>query len=72
MKINVGDSVSYTTFSGHTGAGVIENIQVCEAGEKYGYEVPSADLQETPEGTLCLSDGHWCYFSQIQRLLNQI
>lgn len=71
MELKIGDSISYLTFSGHMGAACVVSIEATPPGEKYGHSVPVVNLKEQPCGTICLSDGHWCYFNQVQRVLNK-
>lgn len=70
MKIHIGDTVLYTTFSGHMGAAQIESIEVTHSNEKYGNKVDSTNTNEDTSGTVCLSDGHWCYFTQLIKVLS--
>lgn len=70
MEIHIGDCISYDTFSGHVGAACIESIEITPPNEKYGYQVEQCSIKENDVGTVCLSDGHWCYFDQINQVLS--
>ena len=70
MKIvKIGDEVMYVTFSSPTKTAIIEGIEICNRGEKNGRSVNSCDLEQHLNGTITLSDGHWCYFDQVKRVI---
>ena len=65
-KVKIGDKVMYVTFSSPTRTAIIEKIEICKREEKQGRSVSSCDLDCHSDGVTCLSDGHWCYFDQLQ------
>lgn len=66
-KIKIGDTVSAYLFGGQLVTGVIESIEICRRGEKYGKSVSTCDLSKHSEGVVELDCGKWCYFYQIKR-----
>lgn len=70
MKLKVGNTVSYTHSNGYIGAAVIESIEICSPGDKYGRVATQCDTNNAIEGVVCLSDHHWCYFDQINEVLS--
>ena len=68
-KVKIGDTVIYETFSISTKTAIIEQIEICKRGEKNGHKVESCDLEQHPNGTIILNDGHWCYFDQVKHVI---
>lgn len=48
----------------------IENIEICERGEKCGRSVSKYDFGLHKDIVVDLSDGHWCYGYQIKNIIN--
>lgn len=70
MTVKVGDKIIYESWSGPRKTATIEGIQICRQGEKYGREVECCDLDKH-YGVLDLDNGHWCYFYQVIKTINQ-
>ena len=68
-KVKIGDKVMYTTFSSPTRTAIVEQIEICKRGEKHGRSVSNCDLDRHSNGVISLSDGHWCYFDQVKRVI---
>ena len=68
-KVKIGSKVMYTTFSSPTKTAFIEEIEICKRGEKHGRSVSGCDLDRHSNGVISLSDGHWCYFDQVKRVI---
>ena len=68
-NVKIGDEVMYVTFSSPTRKAIVEQIEICKRGEKYGRCVSSCDLDCHSNGVISLSDGHWCYFDQVKRVI---
>ena len=73
MMVGIGDVVRYR---GDFGMGdqrvaTIQNIEVCEYGEKYGYKVDEIDEFELKNGNVLvdLDDERWCYGRQIDEVI---
>ena len=55
MKVKIGDTISYKKWGNVTPSeAVIEGIEVCKAGEKYGRPVTKCDLSKHSEVVLDL------------------
>lgn len=67
--ITIGTEIMYHTYSGPSTRAKVTNIQICKVGEKWGREVSKCDYKRHRNGTVCLSDDHWCYFDQIERVI---
>ena len=63
--IKVGDFITYKTWHGSNRSAIVEDIEICKPGKKYGRKVNRCDISKHSNGTLCLSDSSWCYFYQI-------
>ena len=63
----IGDRVRYRGGWGSetVSTTVIEHIELCEDGEKYGESVPEIDDARKNNCVFDLSNGHWCYGWQI-------
>ncbi len=70
MKIKIGDKIRHSLFGGQVLTGIVEDIQICRQGEKFGRSVKSCDVSKH-HGVLDLDNGHWCYFDQVKQVLNQ-
>ena len=68
-KVKIGSKVMYATFSSPTKTAFTEEIEICKRGEKHGRSVSSCDLDRHSNGVISLSDGHWCYFDQVKRVI---
>ncbi len=68
MKVKVGDKIRHSLFGGQVLTGIVEDIQICRQGEKYGRSVKQCDTNKH-HGVLILSNGHWCYFYQVQQII---
>lgn len=67
-KLKIGDVVTYTLFDNeelHTG--VVNGIEICREGMKYGRFVRSCDLDKHKNGIVCMPM-HWCYFDQVKSI----
>jgi hypothetical protein len=66
MKVKIGDTISYKKWGDILPSeAIIEGIEVCKAGTKYGREVRTCDLDKHSEVALYLDDHHWIFKSQI-------
>ena len=63
-QVTIGDEVLYVSYIGPERKAVVENIEICRPGEKYGNCVISCDL-DRHQGVVTLNNHHWCYFDQI-------
>ena len=43
----------------------IEGIQLCENGDKYGFDVEECSESNYTDCVFDLANGHWCYGHQI-------
>ena len=68
-KVKIGSKVMYATISSPTKTAFIEEIEICKRGEKHGRSVSGCDLDRHSNGVISLSDGHWCYFDQVKRVI---
>lgn len=69
MNISIGDKVLYR---GAFGRGpieevIVEHIEKCEPGEKYGDPVDSISEPDLLHATFSMSNGFWAYGHQIIR-----
>lgn len=64
-KLKVGDTVIVKQWDGTTTQAEVLSIEICAQGEKYGRSVKSCNLDAHKNGTLDLSNNHWCYFDQV-------
>ena len=71
MEITKNSVIEYTHSNGYIGAAMIESIEICEPEEKYGKVVDKCETSKYPYGVVCLSDHHWCYFNQINKVLSK-
>jgi hypothetical protein len=71
FKIKVGDTVRYSQNfgSGPVAVAVVQGIEKCAEGEKYGAEVDAITNEE--HGTLDLSDGLWAYVRQVKAVVRK-
>lgn len=69
MKIKVNDRIRHSLFRGKECEGTILKIEVCKTDEKYGRGVQKCDTSNHPNGVVDLDNGHWCYFYQIIKVL---
>ena len=70
-RVNIGDQIIYIPWSRPSRVSTVEEIEICKHGEKNGFKVKSCDLDQHQNGTITLSDGHWCYFDQVKQLIKQ-
>ena len=63
-RIKTGMKIRHRLFGGETCVGVVESIEKCKPGEKYGKSVASAPVG-AGNYVLCLDNGHWCYGDQV-------
>ena len=68
-KVKIGDQVLYVPWSKPNRTATVKVIEICRRGEKNGHKVESCDLDQHQDGTITLSDGHWCYFDQIKQVI---
>lgn len=69
--LKIGTKVSYR---GSFGRGVLEEttittIEVCEDGNKYGIGVDEVNWENKDNCTFDLSNGYWCYGTQIVKIV---
>lgn len=52
---------------------IIESIQLCPVGSKYGKEIKSCKWETVEKGKIivCLTNGHWAYGYQISRIVKK-
>jgi len=67
-NVKIGDEVAYMTWRGIEKSATIVNIEICKIGEKEGTSVSCCDLDHHSNGTITLSNDHWCYFDQVIRV----
>ena len=66
MKIKVGDTVKYQTWSGPNMCGKVAKIELCdEPGEKYGDPVDEVSGEEVNRSTITLDTERWIYGDQV-------
>lgn len=69
MKIlSIGDKIAYKLAGEPRKEALVEGIEICKAGNKYGRATNMCDLHKHKNGVVSLSDGHWCYFEQIRSI----
>ena len=66
-QVKIGDEVLYVSYTGSERKAVVENIEICRTGEKYGNSTSGCDL-DRHHGAITLSDNHWCDFDQITKV----
>lgn len=72
MKLSIGDEVVYRPWAKEPiRTAEVLSIEICKPGEKYGRSVKSCDLDKHENGTIVLSDNHWCYFDQVKRIIKK-
>lgn len=69
-RIKTGMKIRHRLFGGETCVGVVESIEKCKPGEKYGNPVGSAPVG-AGNYVLCLDNGHWCYGDQVISIINK-
>ena len=57
-RIKTGMKIRHRLFGGEICVGVVESIEKCKPGEKYGKPVASAPVG-AGNYVLCLDNGHW-------------
>lgn len=73
-KLKVGDKVIWRGAWGKEAPkeAVVESIELCANGSKYGKQVKSVDWETIEKGnrsvTLDLDNGHWAYGNQISQI----
>lgn len=67
MKIKIGQRIKYQPWGERPTFATIEDIEVCESGEKNGDSVDEADTRPAFGKRLVISldNGHWCYGDQV-------
>lgn len=68
-QVKIGDQIEYSTWSIPGRKATVKVIEICKHGEKDGRSVDSCDLDSSPDIILTLSDGHWCYSDQVERVI---
>ena len=72
MKLKIGDQVTYRPWGKEPNrTAEVLSIEICKEGEKDGRSVKSCDLDKHDNGTIVLSDNHWCYFDQVKRIIKK-
>ena len=69
-RIKVGTKIRHKLFGGDICEGVVESIEKCKMGEKYGTTVSSAPMG-AGNYVLCLDNGHWCYGDQAISIISK-
>lgn len=65
-SVKVGTKIKHTLFGGGSYEGVVESIEKCKDGEKYGRMVSSMSMEKRSSNyVLGLDNGHWCYGDQV-------
>ena len=70
-QVKVGDEVLYVPYNGSQKTAIVMKIEICRIGEKYGNSVNSCDIDQHSNGTITLSDHHWCYFDQVKQVITK-
>lgn len=70
MNVKIGDKIRHYLFGGEELTGIVEDIQICRAGEKEGRSVKTADVKKH-HGVIDLDNGHWTYFYQVIEVINE-
>ena len=70
-QVKIGDEVLYVPYNGSQITAIVVNIEICRIGEKYGDSVNSCDIDQHSNGTITLSNHHWCYFDQIKQVITK-
>jgi hypothetical protein len=68
-RIKIGTKVTARLFGGRMVTGVVDSIEKCKIGEKYGTPVSSAPFG-AGNYTFGLDCGNWCYGDQIRTIVN--
>lgn len=68
-QIKIGDTISYTPWTGPNRTAIVEEIEICKAGQKEGRSVDSCNIDLHENGVISLSDHHWCYFDQVKNVI---
>jgi hypothetical protein len=71
--IKVGTEVEYRGSFGRGCPAVVrvESIEACEPGDKNGTPVQAVPFSGKDSCVFDLSDGHWCYGEQIDRIVKE-
>ena len=64
-RVKIGDEVLYVPYLGTRQKAIVVSIEICKIGEKDGRPVKCCDIDNHSNGTIILSNNHWCYFDQI-------
>lgn len=65
-SVKVGTKIKHTLFGGGSYEGVVNGIEKCKDGEKYGNPISSMSMDKRSRNyVLDLDNGHWCYGDQV-------
>lgn len=69
--VKIGTKVKHSLFGGGIYEGVVESIEKCKYGEKYGKPVGTMRMADkNRQYVLGLDNGHWCYGDQVISIIN--
>ena len=69
-RIKTGMKIRHRVVGGEVCVGVVECIEKCKPGDKYGNPVASAPVGAS-NYVLSLDNGHWCYGDQVISIINK-
>jgi hypothetical protein len=69
-RIKTGMKIRHRLFGGEICEGVVEGIEKCKPGNKYGKPVASAPIG-AGNYVLSIDNGHWCYGDQVISIINK-
>ena len=70
--VKVGTKITHTLFGGGRYDAIVERIEKCPNGSKYGKVVSSMKMENRSRNyVLELNNGHWCYGDQVLAILDK-
>ena len=68
--VKVGTKIKHTLFGGTICEGVVNGIEKCKYGEKYGKAVKTMKMSDKSRCyVLDIDNGHWCYGDQVVEII---
>ncbi len=65
-SVKVGTKIKHYLFGGTICEGVVQSIEKCENGSKYGRIISSMPMENRSRSyVLDVDNGHWCYGDQV-------
>lgn len=68
--LKIGDTITATSYGGGAlRTGIVDSIELCKTGEKYGEAVEQVDLNSHRSGNVVIGYGnYWCYAEQVKTI----